>query len=183
MKRFFGILTALLPALFAAGIGLLFLWSPDDSVVFAFLGGYLLWSLICSIAYATASHKTDSVYLAKLNLWIIGGQLFLFAAEIVWLIITAIDVHIATQQGAMEGGLAIFLLIVFYLPSWLSYLFCRFAAAIGVWDALKETCSASSRMTHTILHIFPVSDLISAIMVYRTVKHCQTFQQPTIETE
>ena len=183
MQKVFGILTALIPAFYAGGMVLFLYLMPEDEVLFAVLGGIILLSLIFCIGYGAASQKADSLYLARMNLWIIGGQMLLFTAEITWLIIAAIQVHIATQQGGMEGGLGIFLLIILYMPSWISYLICRFTAAVCCFDALKDKVISRSRTLHTLLHLFPVLDLISAILVYRTVKRFQFCQQPTIETE
>ena len=183
MKKLFGILTALIPAIYVCGLVLFLYLMPEDEVLFAVLGGIILLSLIFCIGYGTTSHKADSLYLAKMNMWIIGGNLLLFAAEIAWLIISMIQVHIATQQGGMEGGLGIFLLIIFFLPSWISYLICRFTAAVCCFDALNGKVSNSAKTLHTILHLFTISDMISAVWVYRKVKHFQTCQQPTIETD
>lgn len=183
MKKVFGILTALIPVIYVFGMVLFLYLMPEDEVLLLVLGGTVLLSLTFCIGYGTSSQKADSLYLAQMNLWIIGGNLVLFAAEIIWLVVSSIQVHIATQQGGMEGGLGIFLLIILYLPSWISYLICRFTAAACCFDALKEKAGNSARTLHTTLHLFPLLDMISAIWVYRKVKHFQTIQKPTIETE
>jgi hypothetical protein len=156
---------------------------PEDEVLFLVLGGTVLLSLAFCIGYGTSTQKADSLYLVKMNLLIISGNLILFTAEIIWLIVSSIQVHIATQQGAMEGGLGIFLQIILYLPSWISYLICRFTAASCCFDALKGTVESGTRTLHTIAHLFPVLDMVSAIWVYSKVKHFQTIQQPTIESD
>lgn len=183
MKKLFGILTALIPAIYAGGMALFLLLMPEDEVLFAVLGGTVLLSLVFCVGYGITSSKAQPQFLARMNLWIISGNLALYIAEITWLIVSAIQVHIATQQGGMEGGLGTFLLIIFYIPSWISYLVCRCTAAMCCNEALKGATGNASRTIHTILHLFPVLDLCSAIWVYRKVKHCHTFQQPTIETQ
>ena len=183
MKKLFGILTALLPAIYAGSIGLLILIDPDDEVLVAFIGIFILFSIAVCIAYASPGRTADSQLLAKINLWIMGTNLMLFIAEIVFLIVYTIQVQIEAQQGAMEGGLGIFALIIFFLPSWLSYLFCRFTAAACLQDVWTNHDSGTVRILHFFLHLIPVLDFCSAFWVYRHVKRCQTFQQPTIETE
>ena len=116
------------------------------------------------------------------NLWVIGGNLLLYTAEIIWLIVQAIDVLKQAQNGAMEGGLGIFLLIVLYLPHWINYLVCRIVAAVQCCRGLKGICSSGKAGIYAILHIFPVLDIISAILVLRKVKTFQRNQQPPIET-
>lgn len=183
VKKVFGALTALLPVIYAGSIGLLILIDPDDKMLFAFIGIYILFSIAVCIAYASLGRRADSQFLAKMNLWIIGTNLMLFIAEIVFLIVYTVQVQIATQQGAMEGGLGIFALIIFFLPSWLSYLFCRFTTASCFQDVQLENVSGTARTIHFFLHLIPVLDFCSVIWVYRHVKRCQSFQQPTIETE
>ena len=183
MKKVSGVLTALLPVIYAVCIGCFILIDPDDEILLAFIGIFILFSIAVCIAYASLGRPADSHFLAKMNPWISGTNLRLFIAEIVFLIVYTIQVHIAAQQGAMEGGLGIFALIIFFQPSWISYLICRFTAAACCFDALKEKAGNSARTLHTTLHLFPVLDMISAIWVYRKVKHFQTIQQPTIETD
>jgi hypothetical protein len=183
MKKVSGILTALLPVIYAVCIGCFILIDPDDEILLSFIGIFILFSIAVCIAYASLGRPADSHFLAKMNLWIIGTNLLLFIAEIVFLIVYTIQVQIAAQQGAMEGGLGIFALIIFFLPSWISYLICRFTAAVCCFDALKGTVKSGTRTMHTVAHLLPVLDMISAILVYIHVKHCQAIQKPTIETD
>jgi hypothetical protein len=115
--------------------------------------------------------------------FVIGSNLLVFLAQIVIMIIVIIDVRIAEQQGAMEGGLMIVLYYFLFLPSRINYLICRITAALCAHRALDDTLYSHRKGLHTFLHLIPIADMISAIWVYSKVKHCQTFQQPTIETD
>ena len=183
MKKLFAILTALTPAFYILTLVTLYqVDAKDGFTIFSILATIVLTLIICKI-YASFRHKAENLFLAKMNLWIIGSNLLIFLAQIVIMIIVIIDVRIAAQEGAMEGGLGIVLYYFLFLPSRINYLICRITAALCARRALDETLYSHRKGLHSILHLFPVLDLISAIWVYRKVKHCQGFQQPTIETE
>ena len=183
MKKMLGIFTALTPAFYILTLVMLFLVDAKDGLtIFSIFGTIILTLIICTI-YASCRHKAENLFLAKMNLWIVGSNLLVFLAQIVIMIIVIIDVRIAEQQGAMEGGLAIVLYHFFFLPSRINYLICRITAALCAHRALDDTLYSHRKGLHTFLHLIPIADMISAIWVYRKVKHFQTFQQPTIETD
>lgn len=182
MRKVYNTLVALIPAMYIGGMTAFLYIMPEDEVLFTVLLGIILLSIIFCIAYSVNSTQQDKKTLCVTNLWMICGNLILFVAEITWLIISSIQVHIATQNGGMEGGLGIFLLIIFYFPHWISYLICRITAAIHCNRALDGICSRGKAGVYTILHLFPVLDLIFAILVLRKVNRFQDFQQPPIET-
>ena len=183
MKKLFGVLTALVPLIYVMTCMFLFYFDAEDEVtISAVLGSIVLALIICAV-YSSFRRKAESIFLAKMNLWIIGGNLLVFLTLIVVMIITIIDVHIAEQQGAMEGGLAIVALWLLTLPIRINYFFCRVTAALCINHALENTLYSRFQTLHFVLHLFPVLDMISAIWVYHKVKQCHTFQQPTIETQ
>lgn len=183
MKKLFSVLTALVPLFYIMTCVFLFYLDAEDVVtISAILGSIVLALIICAV-YSSFRHKAESSFLAKMNLWIIGVNLLVFLALIVVMVITIIDVRIAEQQGAMEGGMAIVVLWLLTLPIRINYFFCRITAALCASQALDNTFYNRFKTLHFVLHLFPVLDMISAVLVYSKVKHCQTFQQPTIETE
>ena len=181
MRRMFAILVSLIPAIYVAAMAVFLFIMPEDEVLFAVLGGIIVVSILGCIGYSVTSAKSSKQSIAVTNLWIIGGNLLLFAAEITWLVISYIQVRIAEQNGGMEGGLGIFLLIIFYLPHWISYLICRCTAAIGCHRSLIDVTGNTAKTLHILLHLIPVFDLISAIWVLLRVKRFHCFQQPPIE--
>lgn len=182
MRKVFNILVALIPAMYLGGMAAFLYIMPEDEVLFAVLAGTILLSMLLCIAYSVNSPQQDKKALCITNLWIIGGNLLLFLAEIIWLIVSSIQVHIATQNGGMEGGLGLFLLIIFYMPHWISYLICRITAAVHCCRALRGICSSGQAGIYAILHIIPVLDIVSASLVLKRVKTFQCSQQPPIET-
>lgn len=183
MKKLFAILTALTPAFYILTLVTLYqVDAKDGFTIFSILATIVLTLIICKI-YASFRHKAENLFLAKMNLWIIGSNLLVFLAQIVIMVIVIIDVRIAEQQGAMEGGLAIVLYHFFFLPSRINYFVCRITAALCARRALDETLYSHRKGLHSILHLFPFADIVSAVWVYRKVKAFQSFQQPTIETE
>lgn len=183
MKRLFAILTALTPAFYILTLVILFQVDAKDGLtIISILATIVLTLIICKV-YASFRHQAEILFLAKMNLWIIGSNLLVFLAQIMIMVIVIIDVRIAEQQGAMEGGLMIVLYYFLFLPSRINYLICRITAALCARNALDETLYSHRKGIHSILHLFPFADMVSAVWVYRKVKACQGFQQPTIETE
>lgn len=176
MKKLFAVLVTLIPALYVAGMALFLYIMPEDEVLFAVLGGTVVLSIVLCAFYSVYSKSADKQSLAVTNIWIVAGNLLLFAAELIWLIIQTVRVNIGAQNGELEGGLGIFLLIIFYLPHWISYFVCRCTAAICCQRALRGITGSTTKTIHVLLHLFPVLDLCSAIWVLWKVKHCQSFQ-------
>ena len=176
MKKLFAILTALTPAFYILTLVIEFQVDAKDGLtIISILATIVLTLIICKV-YASFRHKAEILFLAKMNLWIIGSNLLVFLAQIVIMVIVIIDVRIAEQQGAMEGGLMIVLYYFLFLPSRINYLICRITAALCARNALDETLYSHRKGIHSILHLFPFADMASAIWVYRTVKRCQIIQ-------
>lgn len=183
MKKLFAVLVSLIPAIYAAGMVLFLFIMPEDEVLFTVLGGIVLLSIVFCTVHSILSTKADRKFLALSNVWSVGGNLLLVIAEFVWLIVSYIQVRIAEQNGGMEGGLGIVLLIVFFMPHWISYLICRLTAAIGCERALHGMIGNGWKTFLTLCHIIPVLDLICAIVVLHKVKRFHSCQQPPIEIE
>lgn len=183
MKKLFAILFSLIPAIYAVGVAVFLYLMPEDEVLFAVLGGIVVLSIVFAIGHCSLSKNAERKFLASINVWGIVGNLLLFADEVTWWIYSYVQVRIAEQNGGMEGGLGLFLLIIVYMPHWISYLICRITAAINCQRILDGICSSAVRSAHTLLHIFPITDLISAIWVLCKVNAWKRFQQPPIEME
>lgn len=181
MKKTLAILTALLPAVYAVSMQLSIFLIKGDEALFAMLGIFLLIGFLLPVLFSVATAAADKKFLAICNLWFYAGNLLLFAYEIVLWCIRYHEERIAAQNGAMEGGLGLALLILLYLPHWSNYLVVRIVGAISTARTLKGVSGENTRMAHTFLQLIPVVDLVSAIWVLRKVKAFQACQQPPIE--
>ena len=110
MKKVFAVLTALLPAVYLVSIGLSAVYGAEDKALFTILGLLLVIGFLLPVWFAFLAANADKKFLAVCNLWFYGGNLFLFATEIALWIHSYIENRIAAQNGAMEGGLVLFLL-------------------------------------------------------------------------
>ena len=183
MRKVFNVLIASIPLLYVAAVFAMVYIMPEDDTLFLILGSIFVLSILFCICYSINSKNNDPQALAVTNIWVIAGNLLLFTAEIIWLIIQTIDVQKQAQSGAMEGGLGIVLLMILYLPHWINYLVCRITAAVHCCRALQGICSSGHAGIYAILHIFPVLDIISSILVLKKVKTFQVNQQPPIAAE
>lgn len=183
MKKLFTVLTVLLPLAYVLGMIVFLYISPEDEVLFAVLGGITLLGLVICTVFSVITSKADRKFLAVTDIWILAVNLVLYVAEAVWWLVAYVQVRIGEQNGAMEGGLALVLLIFFYTPHWITYLFSRICASINCERVLKDVCGNGVKTFHIILHFFPFTDLISAIWVLRRVNQFQHCQQPPIEME
>lgn len=181
MKRLFAVLTALLPAVYAVSLQISAVSGAEDEALFALLGVLLITGFLFPVWFAALTAKADKKFLAVCNLWFYGGNLLLLACEIALWIHRFIENRIAEQNGGMEGGLGLALLILLYLPHWSNYLVVRIVGAISTARTLKGVSGENTRMAHTFLQLFPVVDLVSAIWVLGKVKAFQACQQPPIE--
>ena len=183
MKKLFAILFALIPAIYAAGTAVFLYLMPEDEVLFAVLGGVVLLSILFAVGHCVHGGKADRNFLAITNVWSIGGHFLLFAAELAWWFYSYVQVRIAEQNGGIEGGLGLLLLIVLYMPHWISYLISRITAAVNCRRILRGISSSTVQALHTFLHLLPITDLANTIWVLCKVKACQRFHQPPIEME
>ena len=183
MKKVFAVLTALIPAVYLIGLGISASVGAEDAALFALLGVKLILGFLLPVWYAVITANADKKFLAVCNLWFYGGNLFLFAIEIALWIHSYIENRIAAQNGAMEGGLLLFLLILVYLPHWANYLVVRIVGSVSTGRILSGICEKRCRLIHMDLQLLPVADLISAILVLRKVNAFQACQQPPIEMQ
>lgn len=183
MKKTLAILTALLPAVYAASVEISASFRVEDEALFTIFGILLLIGFLFPVWFAFLTAKADKKFLAVCNLWFYGGNLLLFAYEIVLWCIRYQEERIAAQNGAMEGGLGLALLILLYLPHWTNYLVVRIVGAVSTGRILTGICEKRTRANLTDLQLLPVADFISAILVLRKVKAFQACQQPPIETK
>ena len=182
MKKTLAILTALLPAVYAVSMQLSIFLIEGDEALFAMLGIFLLIGFLLPVLFSVATAAADKKFLAICNLWFYAGNLLLFAYEIVLWCIRYHEERIAAQNGAMEGGLGLALLIVIaYMPHWIIYLCVRVAGAISCARTLRGTGGTQENAVLTGMQLFPITDLISSILVLRKVNRFLSFQQPPIE--
>lgn len=165
MKKIASILVALLPLIYVGTMVTISKNRVTDEQLFVILGVYTLMGFLFPIFFSTASKKAERRFLAVSNVWFYAGNLVLLVAQIIYWLIRFEENRIAEQNGAIEGGLGLFLLIVLFLPHWISYLFTRVAGAVSCSRALKGVCRQEVRILHTILQLFIVTDLLSAIWV------------------
>ena len=145
---------------------------------------FLLIGFLLPVLFSVATAAADKKFLAICNLWFYAGNLLLFAYEIVLWCIRYQEERIAAQNGAMEGGLGLALLIVIaYMPHWIIYLCVRMAGAISCARSLRGTGGTQGNAVLTGMQLFPFTDLISAILVLRKANRFLSCQQPPIETK
>ncbi len=170
MKKLSPYLIAILPLLYLAMIDLLYL---VDASVSALIGVFLIY-MVLSMLFTTAfSHYIDCYPRAKLAQYDFLFSLenfLLFLAEVVyWLVQRALMLEQA-QNGATEGGLILLLLIILYLPHWVSYFMIRVIGIISCNRMLSGICSKGTKTVHAICHFFPATDVISSLLVLRKIK-------------
>ena len=169
MKKSIALLTALLPVIYAGIMQLSAALGTEDHIFLPLLFGFLVLGFLLPVIYAFIATRADRKFLAVSNLWFYVGNLTVFAYEIALWLIRFHENHIAEQNGATEGGLGLFLLILLFLPHWISYLCVRIAGAVSTARILKDLCADKVRVLHICLQVFPCADLISAIWVLRKV--------------
>ncbi len=181
MKKLFAALTALLPVIYTTSMLLLAFLGAEDEALFAVLGIYLMIGFLFPLAFYLLTAHSKRKFLAVANLWFYAGNLLLLAAEALIWFYQANEVRIAEQNGAMEGGLGLALLIFLYLPHWITYLWVRIFGSLNTSKVLTDICNNTTKTVNMLLQLFPVSDLLSAIWVLGKAKAFQSFQQPPIE--
>ena len=170
MKKTATVLVALMPVVYCLIIQAANLLHLEDELFLGALGIYTLLGILLAIIYDRTCYRCDKLFLAANNLWFYAGNFALFIAEIVLWCIRLEETRIAEQNGAMEGGLGLVLLILVYLPHWISYLATRIAGAATCARILKGLCSPTAVLCHVILQLLPGTDSISSIWVYQKVK-------------
>lgn len=179
MKKLSATLVALLPLIYISAMACMHTIRISDEVFFGILGVYTLLGFLFPTLFSILNAKAERSFLTVCNVWFYAGNLALFVAQTVHWFIQLEEVRIAEQNGAMEGGLGLFLTVIFlYLPHWLSYLFTRIAGSVSCSRALKGICRQEVRIMHTVLQLFVLTDLLSAIWVY-----CKCRRIPTQTNE
>ncbi len=158
MRKLIFILTMLLPLGFLAANAILFLlWIESDLAFIATPYLYGLFALGISIIYG--------IFRENRNLYVKLAGLPVDIGIAVYFISYCQEVAKATNEGAMGGGLGVALLIVLLLP----YMFFRIAT--GISCTVVCSCTArKNRLLHTLLHLIPLADLISAAMVHKQLR-------------
>lgn len=183
MKKMLAILTALLPAIYVGSLQVSFLLHADDDILFVILGVFSVIGILFPVLFCIFGAKAENKFLAVSNIWFYAGNLLLLATQIALWIVRYQEVRIAEQNGGMEGGLGLALLILLFLPHWISYLFVRIIGAISCARSLRGVNGTRINVLLTSMQLFPVTDLISSIIVLRKVNCFLSCQQPPIETK
>lgn len=163
MKKTVTILTGLLPFIYGGMIGLLMLADADDEMLFALIGIYTLIGIVLPLLFSYLTAKAERKFLAVCNVWFYSSNFAFFLVERIFWLVRLEQNRIAAQNGAMEGGLGLVLLILLYLPHWLSYLVTRLAGAVSCERSLRGNCSGGVRGVNALLQLVPGIDLVSAI--------------------
>ena len=170
MQKILSNVFAAMPLIYTASLLSFTQLDITDEQLFLFLAVYILAALLLAILYAASSANVPVDQTARSSIWHYSTNLAVWVAEIVFWCIRYVQDRIATQNGAMEGGLGLVLLIVIFLPHWLSYLFTRIAGAVCCARILRKEHTPETVTLHILLQLFPVTDLVSSIWVYRKVK-------------
>lgn len=177
MKKMFAPLIALLPLLYIAIIGIFLVIGPSDSVLFFFMCAYLLLTVLFTICFYCRLGKYRPKELAVYSLLFSAGNLLLLLVEVIYWIIKEAEIQQQAQTGATEGSLLLLVLLFLCLPHWSSYCIVRIAGMLCCNRSLDDMCSGGTKLAHTMLHFFPVADLISSIWVLIKVNSQQKAHQ------
>ena len=169
MKKTLSALTASLPLFYAAAIFILFLLDSTDGALLTVMFGYIAIALLLHIFFLSFAMKETPEFLSISNLILYSGNLILFVIEIIYWAIYYRQTQIATQNGAMGGGLGLVLLILLYLPHWASYFMTHIVGAICCFKALNRKCGDGILLCHILMQLLPVTDLASAVIVRHTL--------------
>lgn len=165
MKKMFAPLIAILPLLYILMIGMFFLFSPSDSALFSVLGAYLLMTLLFTVCFCYSLDQYSPRKLAVYNILFSAGNVLLLLIEALFWIVKEAEIQQQAQNGATEGGLMLLVLIILYLPHWISYFMIRIAGIISCNRSLDSTCSKGTKILHNTLHFLPIADLVSSVFV------------------
>ncbi len=155
MRKFVSILCALLPMLYFAGLFLVatFLEDSDESLLLYILV-YCVAALAICIAYCCVKENHNLM----VKLFAVPVDICVISSFVIrWL-----EAQNAAADGALESGLGIFLMILLLIPYVLQRALSMFVGAIICGRTAKEHTSV-----HTLLHLVPVADIVSAAIVYK----------------
>lgn len=183
MKKLPHRLLILCPYLYTAVMALLFVLGltykrmDSDDLIFLTIGIFMLLSLIlCALHLLTVftGEGHSPLALAKMNLQM---KLFYLPAVVMAVIVltaSIISTNRSTADGAMGGGLAIFLWCLLLLPIFLHGFLQLIAGAIvcGKLDEMTRQNASPQGIGwyHVLLHLLPVGDLFSAWRVHRKLQ-------------
>ncbi len=157
MRKVTPIFTAFLPLGYVCVTAIPFLFQIDSDILA--LGIPCLYSLIalviCILYGLSGVNKNLAVKLAALPVDIGIAGYFLYYC---------IETAKASAEGAMGGGLGVFLLILLLLP----YLSLRFFQAVSSTVICYRTAK-NSRGLHCLLHLLPIADIVSAAIVHKSL--------------
>ena len=160
MSKVTPVLAAAFPYVFFAGFGCMLLFdSVSDGVLLGFLAVYFALGVILSVLYAVFADARSNF---AVKLAAIPGDLFV----IVYFVIRCIEVEQATQNGAIEGGLGIIVLIILSIP----YLLCRVMSMVSAAIACGRRVHGSDHI-YTVLHVLPIFDIIVAAIVRKRIQN------------
>ncbi len=164
MRKIPSVLVALLPWGYLGSILCMFFLDIDavaeafhlstDEFIFAFLALYLALGILLCILYALCK-RNDNLFIKLSGALADIGLLCYYIYY--W-----IETVEATNTGAMEAGLGVFLLSLIFIP----YVLMRFFTAI----ACAASCARTARQQmplHPVLHLIPIADLVSAFIVHK----------------
>lgn len=173
MKKAFSILLPFLPLIYVLSIAGLFFLDANDELLFAILGCFVLLSLALTVLSCSFAHNVPLLLLTRSNIWAAVSNLTLLICEIVYWVITLREIRVAEADGAMGGGLALVVLFLLYLPHWVSYLLTRICGAVNCMRILRHSPDSSNYMLHIPMQLFPITDMISAILLHIRVKNLE----------
>ena len=171
MKKTIVWLNALLPVIYLMAIVLSILINPEDETLFLILGVYAFIGLLFPCLLPLLTSNASRKFLATANLWICISNLSLLMAQGIYWFIVLEETRKATANGAMGGGLGLVVLILLYLPHWASYFVTRIACAVNCARILRHKSYYNHNyILYALMHLLPITDLISAMLVLRQVK-------------
>lgn len=165
MKKILSFFTAFLPLIYVAAVFLLFLVDSTDELLLAVMIIYIAVALLLHALFLYHAAKAPPRFLAISNLCLYSGNFLLLLVEIIYWLVYYHQTQIAAQNGAMGGGLGLFLLILLYLPHWATYLLTHIVGASCCRITLKGKYSQGTQICHIIMQLLPITDLTSAIWV------------------
>ena len=165
MKKAIVWFNALLPIFYLMMIGLCILIDVEDEPLFIIFGIYLFIGLLLPCLLILLTSNLSTKFLAAGNLWISISNLSVLTAQVIYWLISLKETQIAEANGAMGGGLGLVLLILIYLPFWASYFIARIACTVNCVRILRRKAGKNDYVLYAIMHLLPITDLISAIIV------------------
>ncbi|MGN0999020.1 MAG: hypothetical protein ACI4PO_05660 [Faecousia sp.] len=160
MRKAMPVLSALLPYIYFLGFGCMLLLDIDsDAVLLGFLAVYFVLGILVSALYAVFADARSNF---AVKLAAIPGDLFVIA----YFVIRCMETEQATQNGAIEGGLGIIVLIILSIP----YLLCRVMTMISSAVACGRRVHGSDHI-YTVLHVLPIFDIIGAAIVRKRIQN------------